>query len=315
MTALFALQLALPLSFVAWFALAPPRSRQGFWIQLGATAAGLLAIGLTGLWLLPPWWAPHGFGALLLLAAVVGLRRRQPFESRLPFSVAGWAGAALFFALGVAGLYQAALALGGRVPPADKAVALAFPLESGSYLVVNGGYHPSINAHLETLDPAVPAFAAWRGQSYGVDIVKLDAFGFRASGLLPPETGAYEIFGARVLAPCSGEVVAAVDGLPDMQIPLKDRAHLTGNHVVLRCGDADVLLGHLQSGSVQVQAGMRVAARHPMGLVGNSGNSDEPHLHIHAQQPGTAGEPMAGKPLPVSFGGRVLVRNSRVSVP
>ena len=63
MTALFALQLALPLLFIVWMALAPPRSLLGFWIQLLATAAGLLAIGLTGLWLLPPWWAPYAFGA------------------------------------------------------------------------------------------------------------------------------------------------------------------------------------------------------------------------------------------------------------
>ena len=52
-----------------------------------------------------------------------------------------------------------------------------------------------------------------------------------------------------------------------------------------------------------------------VGAVGNSGNTDEPHLHIHAQQPATTREPMSGNPLPVSFSGRVLVRNDRVSVP
>lgn len=49
-----------------------------------------------------------------------------------------------------------------------------------------------------------------------------------------------------------------------------------------------------------------------MGLVGNSGNTGEPHLHIHAQRPGSAIAPLSGEPVPVRFGGRYLVRNDRV---
>ena len=315
MTMLFALQLALPLIFIGWMALAPPRSLLGFWIQLLATSAGLFAIGLTGLWLLPPWWAPYAFGVLLVLAMAVGLRRRQPFAFRLPGSVAGWAGAVLFLASGGAAAYQSALALSGRVPPARAMVDLHFPLERGTYLVVNGGYHASVNAHMNTLDPAVARFAAWRGQSYGVDLVKINAVGLRASGLQPPEPGAYLIYGMRVLAPCHGDVVTAVEGLPDMQIPQADRANMAGNHVMLRCGGADVLLGHLQPGSLKVQVGHRVRAGDWIGMVGNSGNTGEPHLHIHAQLPATADEPIAGEPLPISFGGRQLIRNDRFSMP
>jgi hypothetical protein len=315
MTALFALQLALPLIFIGWIAIWPPRSLLGFWIQVLATAAGLFAMGLTGLWLLPPWWAPYAFGALLLLAAVIGVRRRRPFDTRLPSSVLGWAGAILFVALGGMAIYRAEPALAGRTPPTETRVELAFPLEPGTYLVVNGGYDISINAHVKTLDISVPRFEAWRGQSYGLDIVRINAAGLRSSGIRPPEPEAYVIHGTRVLAPCSGDVVASVDGLPDMQIPLTDRAHMAGNHVILRCGDAQVLLGHLQAASLKVRAGMRVAMGDVIGAVGNSGNTDEPHLHIHAQRPGTADSPMAADPLPISFNGRVLVRNDRVSVP
>lgn len=315
MTTLFALQLALPLIFIGWIALWPPRSLLGFWIQILATAAGLLAIGLTGLWLLPPWWAPYSFGALLLVAMVVGLHQRRPFNARLPFSVWGWAGAVLFIAFGSVSLYLAAPAIAGWTPPPEKLLDLAFPLETGTYLILNGGYDLRINAHLKTLDVSVPQFKAWRGQSYGVDIVKINAAGLRSSGILPPEPGAYVIYGTRVLAPCSGDVVSSVDGLPDMQIPLTDRTHMAGNHVILRCGDAHVLLAHLQPESLKVRAGMRVAVGDPIGAAGNSGNTDEPHLHIHAQLPATANEPMSSDPLPISFGGRVLVRNDRVVIP
>ena len=67
-----------------------------------------------------------------------------------------------------------------RPAPAAGVVNLAFPLEPGRYLVVNGGSNSSTNAHLETQDPEVPRYRAWLEQSYGVDIVALDGFGLRA---------------------------------------------------------------------------------------------------------------------------------------
>jgi hypothetical protein len=46
--------------------------------------------------------------------------------------------------------------------------------------------------------------------------------------------------------------------------------------------------------------------------VGNSGNTGEPYLHIHAERPGTDAEPMSGEPLTICLGGRFLVRNQRI---
>jgi len=312
---LLALQFALPLILIAWIGIAPPRSLLGFWIQVVATAAGLFALGLTGLWTFPPWWVPYGFGCLLTLAILVGLRRRHPFVSALPSRIGGWSAATLFLVLGGVAVNQVALALAGRAPSPAKLVDLVFPLESGTYLIVNGGSDLSINAHIKTLEATVPRFRAWRGQSYGVDIVTIDRLGLRANGLQPAEPSAYRIYGAKVLAPCAGEIVSAVDGLPDMQVPEVDRAHMAGNHVTLRCGNADVVLGHFRPSSLTVAAGTRVSVGDLIAAVGNSGNSDEPHLHIHAQLPGTVYEPMSGDPLPMRFNGRYLVRNDRVSVP
>lgn len=136
----------------------------------------------------------------------------------------------------------------------------------------------------------------------------------RVAGFLPSKPGAMNIYGVTVLAPCAGEVVVAIDGLPDMRVPETDRAHLAGNHLILHCGDVDVLLGHLQRGSLKVATGMQVGAGQPLAQAGNSGNTGEPHLHIHAQQPGTRMN-RSGKPLPVRLDGRFLVRNNRVTVP
>ena len=245
----------------------------------------------------------------------MGLRRSRPFASAVPAAWGMWIVAGLFAALGAASVYGTVIALHSRAAPPVRAVNLAFPLDPGRYLVVNGGSDISTNAHLKTLDASVPRFRDWRGQSYGVDIVKLDALGLRARGVQPPDPTAYRIYGRRVLAPCSGQVVLAVDGLPDMQVPEMDRDHMAGNHVLLRCGEAEVLLGHLRPGSVQVRPGAHVAVGDWLGSVGNSGNTGEPHLHVHAQRPGLAGAPWGGDPLPILFDGRFPVRGDRIESP
>src|SRR5690606_10869318 len=128
--------------------------------------------------------------------------------------------------------------------------------------------------------------------------------GRRTQGILPPDPAVYAIFGDTVFAPCTGRVSAAVDGLPDMSPPLPDREHMAGNHVLLTCGTATVLLAHLQRGSVWVMEGDEVRVGDALGRVGNSGNTGEPHLHIHAQRPGVASMPLGGEPLPIRLDGR-----------
>ena len=314
MRLIFALQLTLPLLFIAWIGFAPARNRLVFCIQVTAAAVALFAVSLTGLWLFPPWWASWVFYPLLLAAVVMGWSRRSTGAPQLPARWMTWLSTAVLAAVGVGGAYQSVMALAGRALQPGAVVDLAFPIKGGNYLVVNGGSNISINAHMVTLDPNVPRFHAYKGQSYGVDIVELGGFGLRANGLLPPQPSAYKIYGAAVYAPCAGEVLAALDGLPDMQVPQVDRDHMAGNHVLLRCKQADVLLGHLKPGSLKVVAGTRVTAGHHIGNVGNSGNTGEPHLHIHAQLAGTATEPLSGTPLPIRLNGRFLVRNDRIAI-
>ena len=153
------------------------------------------------------------------------------------------------------------------------------------------------------------------GQGHGVDIIAIDRWGFRAAGLLPAEPDEYVTSGRPVIAPCAGEVIAAVDGLPDMQVPRVDHDHLAGNHVILRCSGADILLGHFRRGTVTVRVGDKLSVGDAIAQVGNSGNTSEPHLHVHAQEPGTANAPFSGAPIPIRITGRYLVRNDRFVVP
>ena len=102
-------------------------------------------------------------------------------------------GALLVLTLGLA-VY---ILTGWRAPP--DAVELSFPLRGGTYLVVNGGGNELINAHYKTLDGE--RFRPWRGQSYGVDIEKLNILGLRARGFVPKDVSAYEIFGGNRCTP------------------------------------------------------------------------------------------------------------------
>jgi murein DD-endopeptidase MepM/ murein hydrolase activator NlpD len=86
---------------------------------------------------------------------------------------------------------------------------------------------------------------------------------------------------------------------------MRDEKNVAGNHVVVRCGDADVWLAHLRRGTVAVRSGASVTRGALLGRAGNSGNTTEPHLHVHAER--------GGRAVPVRFDGRWLVRNATVS--
>ncbi len=302
------LQAGVPLAWVAWIALARPGGAAGLAVRVAAAAAYLLALAVAVPWLALPYGLAGLWGALLPVAAVVGWRRRRPAaRTGLPATAA----LVLAAATGLASLLVAGLGILGRRAPAEPLVRLALPLDSGAFRVANGGSHPVVNAHLRTLGPD-PRFRPWRGQSLAVDLVGVGRWGSRRRGLAPEDPSAYAAFGARVVAPCPGVVVAAHDGLPDLPVPQTDRDHMAGNHVILDCGEAWVVLAHLGSGSVAVSPGAAVEEGTLLGRVGNSGNTGEPHLHVHAQRPGTAEEPLSGDPLPVLLEGRWLVRNQRV---
>ena len=71
---------------------------------------------------------------------------------------------------------------------------------------------------------------------------------------------------------------------PDVPVGDSDLEHPEGNIVVVDIGGGrDVLYAHLKQGSARVRVGDRVVSGQDIGLVGDSGNSDEPHLHIQVQ--------------------------------
>ncbi len=105
-------------------------------------------------------------------------------------------------------------------------------------------------------------------------------------------------------------MLATVDGVPDNEVPEMNRESMTGNSVILDCDGLAVVLAHFIHGSINVSEGDLVATGEQIALVGNSGNSGEPHLHVHVQTIVSPEAPIAGEPLWFTINGDFLIRNS-----
>jgi hypothetical protein len=313
--AVLAVQVVLPVALLLWLALLPARSGLGLALQMAGIGAALLALALVAPGAVVPWWSPYVYGAVWAATALRhALRAHAARMALLPKRQLGWVSVAFGLGLlGVAGWYCEE-ALGARTLPAIQVVSISNPLGPGRYLVANGGSREIVNPHLRTLDPSVERYRAWRGQSYAIDVVGLNRWGTRAGGLRPVDPADYAIFGAEVHAPCEGDVLQVENGMPDLRVPEQDTANRLGNHVMLRCGEAVIVLAHLRQGSVAVQPGQTVTAGDPIGQVGNSGASTEPHLHVHAQGIAAASDPpVSGDPFVLRVDGRFLSRNDRIA--
>ena len=118
-----------------------------------------------------------------------------------------------------------------------------------------------------------------------IDFMQLDADDHFFSGDLK-QLANWKYFGANVHAAACGVVVSTVDGQPN-QVPGGFAPGATletanGNAIVEDIGNGCfALYAHLQPGSLRVKKGDRIRQGQVIGLLGNSGNTDAPHLHFH----------------------------------
>jgi len=182
------------------------------------------------------------------------------------------------------------LHVGRRAPP-----VLAAPLRGGLWLVHNGpGNH---------LSPHWGSVVAWNGrttvpQRFAVDFIGLDENGGAVRGDFRTSANQDWVgFGAEVVAVADGVVREMQDGVID-HAPLVEpdppavltAAALYGNHVVLDLGsNTFVHYAHLQRNSVTVNVGQRVRRGQVLGRLGNSGNTNAPHLHFHVSDSASFG--------------------------
>jgi hypothetical protein len=111
-------------------------------------------------------------------------------------------------------------------------------------------------------------------------------------------------YGADVLAVGDGRVVEVQDGIPENDPTASTKAvpitlkTVGGNYMILDIGGRYVFYAHLQPGSLRVKSGARVRRGQVLAKLGNSGQSDAPHLHLHVVD---APSPLAAEGLPLVF--------------
>jgi hypothetical protein len=203
---------------------------------------------------------------------------------------------------------------------------------------------PTFPASLERTSPPVtvrlpanaPLRVAWGGDTKEVNqhVVVPDqrwAYDFVVEPYFTgsPNLTDYGCYGVEVVAPAAGLITTAHDGEPD-QVPGKPSNNITaptGNHVVILLEQTGTYLeiAHLMPGSVTVTAGQHVLEGQVIGKCGNSGNTSEPHIHIHHQRQNPSEYPInfaEGLPLyfrdhngvPMPVGGFAVINGTPVAI-
>lgn len=178
--------------------------------------------------------------------------------------------------------------------------AISPPLQGSEWLAANG---PSnISGHRRALIPVDGK--AHIAQRFAFDFVQLRDDGRSFTGD-QKNNRSYRCYGAEALAVSDAIVTAVKDGIPENVPGLTSRAvpitleTIGGNHVILDLGSGRfAFYAHLQPGSIRVRVGDKVRRGQVLGLVGNSGNSTEPHLHFHVSD---GNSPLGSDGLPFAF--------------
>lgn len=179
-----------------------------------------------------------------------------------------------------------------------KPVQIAAPLRGPKWL--DGNSCCDMTPHRMALNPIDGQL--WAAERFAIDYVQLDPKYRLISGPAGKLTS-YPYYGADIHAVADGPVVAVLDGLPE-QVPGQAPTGLpldqyAGNHVVQDLGGGNyALYAHLKTGSVKVQPGQQLKSGDVLGNLGNTGNSDAPHLHFHVMD---SPDPLRSNGLPFVF--------------
>jgi murein DD-endopeptidase MepM/ murein hydrolase activator NlpD len=127
---------------------------------------------------------------------------------------------------------------------------------------------------------------SWISQRFAIDWVRVFP-NLETSRGDEKDNKNYRAYGEEALAVADGTVTETKDGIPENVPGEKSRAvpvtleTIGGNHVIIDLGNGVfAFYAHLQPGSLRVRVGDSVKRGQVLGLVGNSGNSTEPHLHF-----------------------------------
>jgi len=159
---------------------------------------------------------------------------------------------------------------------------LSPPLRGGPWLAANGPANNDFH-HRHTVFAKGNEY--YLGERFAVDWMKLseNGSGFRGEG---QQNEDFPSYGEDILAVADAVVVDIIDGIPDnipFAAPIIEITEETvgGNLVLLEIDEGIfVLYAHFIPDTITVLPGEKVTTGQVLGKLGNSGNSDVPHLHF-----------------------------------
>jgi murein DD-endopeptidase len=207
------------------------------------------------------------------------------------------------------GDYPEAITLEGVSIPVNRnpVAVISPPLYGENWLAGNGPSNTSL--HRRALIPINGR--AYISQRYAIDWVELYPDGKTFQGD-PKDNRSYRAYGTEIHAVANGVITATKDGI-QQNVPNEKAAvpitleTIGGNHVIMDIGSGlFAFYAHMQPGSVRVKVGDKVRRGDVLGLLGNSGNSTEPHLHFHISN---ANSELGCEGLPYAFPSYELLGN------
>lgn len=138
----------------------------------------------------------------------------------------------------------------------------------------------------------------FQAEAYAYDFLQIGPNGqsYQRDGT---QNSDYYAFGKKVLAAQDGTVVYVRGDITDNDPGDPNINTPGGNVVIIDHGNGQFgYYAHLKARSVHVKVGAQVKAGDPLGEVGNSGDSAEPHLHFHVMN---AANPDEADGIPVVF--------------
>ena len=165
----------------------------------------------------------------------------------------------------------------------DEPARISSPL-SGKRWLTGEGCCDEITSHRGAIFPIDGTFYA--PERFAIDWVRVGKNGGFYNGP-KDELSSYPTYGAKIYSVADGRVVGTRDTEPEQKpgqfpsgLALND---FGGNYVVIKIDDGTyAYYAHLQKGSkgVRVEPGERVEKGQVIGKLGNTGNTDAPHLHF-----------------------------------
>ncbi len=153
-------------------------------------------------------------------------------------------------------------------------------------MVSNGGRTAETNNHIR------PSEQGPQNQLYAYDF-RMESTGKEA------KLEEFKVFGKEVLAPGDGNIIQVIDGSIDVLPGEGDRSVGVGNAIIIDHQNGEYsLLCHFKHDSIKVKVGGKVNPGDVIGLCGNTGNTNQPHIHFNLQD-----GPLMHKanPLPAQF--------------